>query len=90
MPPFFHWYAGVVPPLVGVAVKVTKVPAHTGFCEAVIEIPTGEFCVVDWVNTIRGEIPHELYDHKYRVYKVLQVSPVSAFDNMLPISVADG
>jgi hypothetical protein len=24
----FHWYAGVVPPLVGVAVKVTEAPAH--------------------------------------------------------------
>ena len=28
MPFFFHWYAGVVPPFVGVAVKVTEVPAH--------------------------------------------------------------
>ncbi len=27
LPPFnFHWYDGVVPPLVGVAVKVTLVP----------------------------------------------------------------
>ena len=24
----FHWYTGVVPPLVGVAVKVTEVPAQ--------------------------------------------------------------
>ena len=24
----FHWYEGVVPPLVGVAVKVTLLPAH--------------------------------------------------------------
>jgi Flp pilus assembly protein TadB len=32
-----HWYAGVVPPLTGVAVKVTKVPAQTGLDEAVIE-----------------------------------------------------
>ena len=28
-PPFFHWYVGVVPPLVGVAVNVTDVPAQT-------------------------------------------------------------
>jgi hypothetical protein len=28
-PPFFHWYVGDDPPLVGVAVKVTEVPAHT-------------------------------------------------------------
>ncbi len=26
VPFFFHWYVGVVPPLVGVAVKVTDVP----------------------------------------------------------------
>jgi hypothetical protein len=28
VPLTFHWYAGVVPPLVGVAVKVTEAPAH--------------------------------------------------------------
>jgi hypothetical protein len=27
-PPFFHWKVGVVPPLTGVAVKVTDVPAQ--------------------------------------------------------------
>ena len=26
--PIYHWYEGVVPPLVGVAVKVTLSPAH--------------------------------------------------------------
>ena len=26
--PLYHWYAGVLPPLVGVAVKVTLVPAQ--------------------------------------------------------------
>ena len=34
--PLYHWYAGVVPPLTGVAVKVTEVPAHTGFADAAI------------------------------------------------------
>ena len=35
--PFFHhWYAGV-PPFVGVAVKVTDVPWHTGLALAAIE-----------------------------------------------------
>jgi hypothetical protein len=29
----FHWYAGVVPPLTGVAVNVTDVPGHIGFEE---------------------------------------------------------
>ena len=28
LPLSFHWYAGIVPPLVGVAVKVTDVPAQ--------------------------------------------------------------
>ena len=27
--PLYHWYIGVVPPLVGDAVNVTEVPAHT-------------------------------------------------------------
>ena len=39
----FHWYAGVVPPLVGVAVKVTEVPEHTGLAEAPIVTLTGRF-----------------------------------------------
>jgi hypothetical protein len=30
-PSTFHWYAGVVPPLVGVAVKVNELPEHVGF-----------------------------------------------------------
>ncbi len=40
-PPFFHWYNGVVPPLIGVAVKVTEVPAQTEFAEAATETLTG-------------------------------------------------
>ena len=30
----FHWYVGVVPPFVGVAVKVTEVPAQIVVTEA--------------------------------------------------------
>ena len=30
----FHWYEGLSPPLVGVAVKSTEVPEQTGFAEA--------------------------------------------------------
>ena len=43
IPLTFHWYAGVVPPLVGVAVKVTELPEHTGFTEAPIVTLTGRF-----------------------------------------------
>ena len=39
----FHWYAGVFPPLVGVAEKVTEVPAQTGFADVPIETLTGRF-----------------------------------------------
>ena len=35
VPLTFHWKRGVDPPLTGVAVKVTKVPAQTGFAEGV-------------------------------------------------------
>jgi hypothetical protein len=30
----FHWYAGVVPPFIGVAVKVTDDPGQKGFDDA--------------------------------------------------------
>lgn len=32
----FHWYTGVEPPLVGVAVKVTEVPGQIEVCDAAI------------------------------------------------------
>ncbi len=35
-PFFFHWYIGVVPPLVGVAVKFTAVPEQTVDASAVM------------------------------------------------------
>ena len=36
-----HWYTGVVPPLTGVAVKVTGVPSQTGSANSTIETLTG-------------------------------------------------
>ena len=41
VPLSFHWKEGAVPPFVGTAVKVTKVPAQTGFCDAEIVTLTG-------------------------------------------------
>ena len=38
IPLTFHWYAGAVPPFVGVAVKVTDVPEQTGLTAAAIEM----------------------------------------------------
>ena len=43
VPPTFHLYSGVVPPLTGVAVKVTEVLAQTGLADAAIETLTGRF-----------------------------------------------
>lgn len=41
MEPFtFHWYEGVVPPLVGVAVNVADDPVQSGFDPPVCEIAT--------------------------------------------------
>ena len=39
----FHWYAGAAPPLTGVAVNVTEVPAQTGFADVAMETLTGRF-----------------------------------------------
>jgi hypothetical protein len=38
--PFFHWYEGVAPPLVGVAVNVTAVPEQVGFVPVVTAMLT--------------------------------------------------
>ena len=52
----FHWYEGVVPPLVGVAVKVIEVPAQTGFADAATDTLTGSngFTVMVMVFDVAG------------------------------------
>ena len=52
----FHWYVGVAPPLVGVAVKVTEVPAQTGLADAAIDTVTGSsgFTVMVTVFDVAG------------------------------------
>ena len=42
----------MVPPLVGVAVKVTEVPAQTELAEAAIETLTGKFGLTVMVTTL--------------------------------------
>ena len=41
MPFTFHWYEGGVPPLFGVAVKVTELPAQKGFEDDIMDTVTG-------------------------------------------------
>ena len=38
----YHWYAGVDPPKLGVAVKVTGVFLHIGLSETAMETDTGK------------------------------------------------
>jgi hypothetical protein len=38
----FHWYKGVPPPFVGVAVNITELPWQNGLAEAEIETLTGK------------------------------------------------
>jgi len=56
VPLTFHWYDGVVPPLAGVAVNVTDVPAQTGFAPAAMVTLTGrlEFTVIVTVFDVAG------------------------------------
>ena len=57
MVPFtFHWYVGVVPPLVGVAVKVTDVPAQTGLADGATDTLTGSsgFTIIVRVFEVAG------------------------------------
>jgi hypothetical protein len=41
VPAFFHWNAGVAPPLIGLADKETTVPAQTAVSDAPTEMLTG-------------------------------------------------
>jgi hypothetical protein len=52
----FHWYCGEVPPLIGVALKVTGVPSQTGFAEGEMLIPTVDvgFTVMVTVFDVAG------------------------------------
>ena len=52
----FHWYVGVVPPLTGEAVKMTEVPAQTGFAdgEAVTLTGSSGFTVMVTVFELAG------------------------------------
>ncbi len=64
-PFFFHWYAGEVPPLTGVAVKVTVVPAHTGLTEGLIETPAVSNAFTVMIEVLEGAgFPeaHEMFD----------------------------
>jgi RNase P/RNase MRP subunit p29 len=38
----FHWYVGVVPPFIGVAVNVTNDPGQKGFDDATMVTPAGK------------------------------------------------
>jgi hypothetical protein len=48
----FHWYEGVDPPFVGVAVNVTGVAAQTGLAEAKIETLTGKLALTVMVTIL--------------------------------------
>ena len=47
-----HWYAGVVPPLTGVAVKVTEPPAQTGLALAAMVTLTGKIGLTVMVTAL--------------------------------------
>ena len=57
-PLIFHWYVGVVPPLVGAAVNVIDPPVHTEVVFAVIDTDgVTEFIVTDVVAITPGQPP---------------------------------
>ena len=60
VPLTFLWYEGVVPPFVGVAVKVTDVPEQTGLAEGAIKMLTGRpgLIVTDDVAVTTGQPPN--------------------------------
>ena len=62
-PPFFHWYVGVVPPLVGVAVNITDVPeqiAPAGFAEMLtLAVTLGSTVMVIPVDVAGDPLTHD-------------------------------
>ena len=75
----FHWYAGMVPPLTGEAVKVTCVPAETGLADAEIDTLTGTGVQATspiW-KSLKAESPVacELFEVSVPVVVVLQAEP---------------
>ena len=53
----YHWYTGAVPPLIGVAVNFTLVPAQTGLASAEMVTPAGKsgFTVIVMALDVAGE-----------------------------------
>jgi hypothetical protein len=75
MPATYHWYVGVLPPFIGVAVNVTEVPVHIGLTGlARIDtdgvIPGLIFTVAMLVSLVQGAIPVIVY------VKVLEIAPL--------------
>ena len=58
----FHRYAGFVPPLTGVAVKVTEAPAQAGLADAAIDTLTGSIGLTVMVATLVGNGPPHVPD----------------------------
>jgi hypothetical protein len=50
--PLTHWYAGEAPPLTGVAVNVTEVPAQTLLADAAMLTLTGDVAVTFIVTAL--------------------------------------
>ena len=75
--PLYHWYAGVVPPLVGVAVKVTNVPAQTGLvfgAIATLAVKTGFTIMVTALDVAGDPVRQGV---KFDVITTLITSPLT-------------
>ena len=70
--PLYHWYVGAPPPLVGVAVKVTSVPAH-------IVLP-GAAAIVTLTGKFGFTVIVIVFD--VAVVEVMQVPPVTVISQV--------
>ena len=73
----FHWYAGVVPPFVGVAVKVTLVPAQIVLALAAI-LTVG---VTFGVTVIVTSFPFAVAEVWHVLFAVITTVTTSVFTN---------
>ncbi len=87
--PLYHWYAGVAPPLIAVAVNITEDPAQIGFADAKILTEAGKFALTVIVTTfdVAGlPVEHVAFDVIFTVIASLLTNVVDVqVDEVSPL-----
>lgn len=66
----FHWNVGLLPPFAGIAVKITLLPAQTGFEDAAMLRLTGRLgitVIITWFEVAGFPVPQGALDVRTQV-----------------------